>query len=121
MSYPKRGGSSHKSDSTTPTKATSALKADPSDSKHPAVQSMITDVLSSSVSSSGVATPTTNGNGDANAGTMREQITKRVAQKVRSDGSVLHCLAVSSYCFKIGRLTVPPVSLPTTILLEPCC
>jgi hypothetical protein len=39
-----------------------------------------------------------------------QAITKRVAQQVRSDGSVLHCLAVSSYCFKIGRLTVPPVS-----------
>lgn len=82
---------------------------------------MLTEVLSGSVSSSGVTTPTTNGTGNANEGvkegngTMHEQITKRVAQKVRSDGSVLHCIAVSSYCFKIGRLTVPPVSPPVKL------
>ncbi|GHJ86141.1 hypothetical protein NliqN6_2543 [Naganishia liquefaciens] len=83
VSYPKRGASSRKSDKSTPPKPTSALQAESSDSKHPAVQSVMNDVLSGS-------------------------ITKRVAQQVRSDGSVLHCLAVSSYCFKIGRLTVPP-------------
>jgi hypothetical protein len=44
-------------------------------SKHPAVQSVMNDVLSGSVSSSGVATPTTNGNGNANGNAMHEQIT----------------------------------------------
>lgn len=28
--------------------------------------------------------------------------------EIRPDGSVLHCFAVSTYCFKIGRITVPP-------------
>jgi hypothetical protein len=61
VSYPKRGASSRKPDKSTPPKPTSALQAESSDSKHPAVQSVMNDVLSGSVSSSGVATPTTNG------------------------------------------------------------
>ncbi|KAJ7723094.1 hypothetical protein DFH07DRAFT_856206 [Mycena maculata] len=28
--------------------------------------------------------------------------------KVREDGTVLHCIAISRYCFKMGSLTVPP-------------
>ncbi|KAJ7485010.1 hypothetical protein B0H11DRAFT_1861802 [Mycena galericulata] len=28
--------------------------------------------------------------------------------KVREDGTVLHCTAISRYCFKMGSLTVPP-------------
>lgn len=122
VSYPKNSASKRES-AKSPTKPTSALQADSSDTKHPAVQSILTDVLSGSVSSSGVTTPTTNRNGDASVkgenGTMHEQITKRVASKVRSDGSVLHCLAVSSYCFKIGRLTVPPVSTLSDNALHP--
>lgn len=31
-------------------------------------------------------------------------------RKPRSDGGVVCCLAVSEYCFKVGRVTVPPVS-----------
>jgi hypothetical protein len=27
---------------------------------------------------------------------------------VREDGTVVHCVAISKYCFKLGRLTVPP-------------
>jgi len=33
---------------------------------------------------------------------------KRYSQAVRGDGTVTHCVAVSKYCFKLGRLTVPP-------------
>jgi len=33
------------------------------------------------------------------------------ARQPRSDGGVVCCLAVNEYCFKIGRVTVPPVSL----------
>lgn len=29
-------------------------------------------------------------------------------RSVRSDGTVLHCVAISVYCFKLGRITVPP-------------
>lgn len=110
VTYPKRGKSSEKSSSALP-KPTTALEAETSASKNPAVKlPMINDVLSGSVSSSGVATPTMSNGQATGTGNMHEQISKRVAQKVREDGSVLHCLAVSSYCFKIGRLTVPPVS-----------
>ncbi|KAI5455306.1 hypothetical protein NCC49_000121 [Naganishia albida] len=108
VTYPKRGKSSEKSSSALP-KPTTALEAETSASKNPAVKlPMINDVLSGSVSSSGVATPTMSNGQATGTGNMHEQISKRVAQKVREDGSVLHCLAVSSYCFKIGRLTVPP-------------
>jgi hypothetical protein len=31
------------------------------------------------------------------------------ARQPRSDGGVVCCLAVNEYCFKIGRVTVPPV------------
>jgi len=33
------------------------------------------------------------------------------ARQPRSDGGVVCCLAVNEYCFKLGRVTVPPVSL----------
>jgi hypothetical protein len=125
VTYPKRGKSSEKSSAALP-KPTTALEAEKSASKNPEVKfPFVNDVLSSSVSSSGVATPTTTSNGQATGtGTMHEQISKRVAQKPREDGSVLHCLAVSTYCFKIGRLTVPPVScvkLHSSIVLIPTC
>jgi hypothetical protein len=32
------------------------------------------------------------------------------ARNPRTDGGVICCLAVSEYCFKMGRVTVPPVS-----------
>lgn len=35
------------------------------------------------------------------------------ARAVRPDGGVVCCLAVFEYCFKIGRVTIPPVSLRT--------
>jgi len=37
------------------------------------------------------------------------------ARQPRADGGVVCCLAVNEYCFKIGRVTVPPVSLFLTI------
>jgi hypothetical protein len=43
-------------------------------------------------------------------GAAREGGAKARTLDVREDGSVLHCFSVSSYCFKVGRLTVPPVS-----------
>ncbi|KAL7415350.1 hypothetical protein BDY24DRAFT_382617 [Mrakia frigida] len=33
-------------------------------------------------------------------------ITPRVAP--RADGAIVHCISVSTYCFKLGRLTIPP-------------
>ncbi|EMD40440.1 hypothetical protein CERSUDRAFT_111045 [Gelatoporia subvermispora B] len=33
---------------------------------------------------------------------------KHNPRKVREDGTVLHCVAISRYCFKMGRITVPP-------------
>jgi hypothetical protein len=33
------------------------------------------------------------------------------ARQPRSDGGVVCCLAINEYCFKLGRVTVPPVCL----------
>jgi len=33
---------------------------------------------------------------------------KKPRAKIWSDGSVLHCIDVLVYCFKMGRITVPP-------------
>ncbi|CAL1701536.1 unnamed protein product [Somion occarium] len=35
-------------------------------------------------------------------------IPKHKPRRTRADGTVLHCVAISRYCFKLGRLTVPP-------------
>jgi hypothetical protein len=41
------------------------------------------------------------------------------ARQPRSDGGVVCCLAVNEYCFKIGRVTVPPVRpLPLVFLVN---
>lgn len=40
-----------------------------------------------------------------------EEVVKRLAARARTpraDGGVVCCLAVTDYCFKIGRITVPP-------------
>jgi len=36
----------------------------------------------------------------------------------RKDGGVVCCLAISEYCFKMGRVTVPPVSVLVTALFD---
>ncbi|KAJ9107559.1 hypothetical protein QFC21_001018 [Naganishia friedmannii] len=109
VTYPKKGKLTQRIDSNPAThKPTSALQAENSDSTKPTVQPMLTEVLSGSAASSGVATPTNDVNGANAIPSMPEQIAKRVAQTVRTDGSVLHCLGVSTYCFKVGRITVPP-------------
>jgi hypothetical protein len=44
------------------------------------------------------------------------------ARSPREDGGVVCCLAMTEYCFKQGRVTVPPVSSHATcvtILIEP--
>ena len=41
---------------------------------------------------------------------MEKEIIRRTRDKPRDDGGVLNCFSVSVYCFKLGRLTVPPVS-----------
>jgi hypothetical protein len=111
VTYPKKGKSSQRNDSNLAThKPTSALQAEKSDSMQPTVQPMLTEVLSGSAASSGVATPIGAGKGANTCLSMQEHIAKRVAQTVRTDGSILHCLGVSTYCFKVGRITVPPVS-----------
>jgi hypothetical protein len=111
VTFPKKSKSGQEKDSTAlKPKATSGPEAENSDSARRTVQPILTEVLSGSVTSSGIATPTTNGNSTNAPTSMQEQIAKRVAQTVRTDGSVLHCLGVSTYCFKVGRITVPPVS-----------
>lgn len=111
VTYPKKGKSSQKTVRDPAShKPTSALQADKSDSTKPTVQPMLTEVLSGSAASSGDVTPTSNVTSTNGTSSMQEQIAKRVAQTVRTDGSVLHCLGVSSYCFKVGRITIPPVS-----------
>ncbi|KAK4683865.1 hypothetical protein P7C73_g6351, partial [Tremellales sp. Uapishka_1] len=55
---------------------------------------------SSSPSASGINTPST-----------AEQVKKGAslrARQPRTDGGVVCCLAVSEYCFKMGRVTIPP-------------
>lgn len=113
VTFPKKGKADRAKDSNLATdQANSApeAEAEKSDSARRTVQPILTEVLSGSVTSSGVATPTNNGSSTSTRIPMQEQIAKRVAQTVRSDGSVLHCLGVSTYCFKVGRITVPPVS-----------
>ncbi|KAJ9123196.1 hypothetical protein QFC22_001389 [Naganishia vaughanmartiniae] len=109
VTYPKKGKSGQRKDSNLANhKATSALQAEKSHSTKPTTNPMLTEVLSGSVASSGVATPVNNGKAVNPPASMQEQIAKRMSQTVRTDGSVLHCLGVSTYCFKVGRLTVPP-------------
>lgn len=38
------------------------------------------------------------------------------ARQPRADGGVVCCLAINEYCFKIGRVTVPPVCLFPRVL-----
>ena len=40
------------------------------------------------------------------------------ARQPRADGGVVCCLAINEYCFKIGRVTVPPVRLFLSILTK---
>ncbi|KAH8093148.1 hypothetical protein BXZ70DRAFT_442136 [Cristinia sonorae] len=42
------------------------------------------------------------------AAQMTLDVPKHKPRSVRPDGTVLHCVAISRYCFKLGRLTVPP-------------
>jgi hypothetical protein len=47
--------------------------------------------------------------------TLEKEIVRRKLSEAnrgtpREDGGVLNCFSVSVYCFKLGRLTVPPVS-----------
>ncbi len=62
---------------------------------------------------SGTATPENAAVDGTNGGKGSAPSPIAKAGEVREDGSVLHCFSVSTYCFKIGRLTVPPVSMPT--------
>lgn len=44
-----------------------------------------------------------------NSGLKKESDSKGVKKRsMRADGTVLHCVAISVYCFKLGRITVPP-------------
>lgn len=66
-----------------------------------------------------IATTTANGNGNGSIPTdLKERIARDVTQKKREDGSVLHCFGVSVYVFKVGRITVPPVSLFLSFLKQ---
>lgn len=83
----------------------------------------ITPSTTSSVGDSGIATPLTKP--DSRPGSPADkdasglvpiqdlEEAKRAALRQRpprADGGVVACVAVWEYCFKIGRLTVPPVS-----------
>lgn len=61
---------------------------------------------------SGTATPVTESE-SSTPPTTAEEVKKAAgvyrARNPRSDGGVVCCLAVSEYCFKMGRVTVPPV------------
>jgi hypothetical protein len=68
---------------------------------------------------SGTGTPTSSSAAESRATTPEQMDValaaaakqkSSVAGGIREDGSVLHCFSVSTYCFKMGRLTVPPVS-----------
>jgi len=45
---------------------------------------------------------------DLSAVSLDLAVKEKPRASIRSDGSVLHCVAVSVYCFKMGRITVPP-------------
>ncbi|WOO82447.1 uncharacterized protein LOC62_04G005936 [Vanrija pseudolonga] len=51
-----------------------------------------------------------------------EEVVKRLAARARApraDGGVVCCLAVTDYCFKIGRITIPPrVAFHLSLLSE---
>ncbi|KDR69576.1 hypothetical protein GALMADRAFT_271959 [Galerina marginata CBS 339.88] len=55
-----------------------------------------------------VTFPTSSVSGRDTKTTGINPVTKYQRRSVRSDGTVLHCVAISVYCFKIGRITVPP-------------
>lgn len=55
---------------------------------------------------SGAEDKTLRGNKASSVSSARKPTAPTV--EIRPDGSVLHCFAVSTYCFKIGRITVPP-------------
>jgi hypothetical protein len=66
-------------------------------------------------SSLGLA-PESNGTSETDERTsLEKEIVRRKLSEAngavpREDGGVLNCFSVSVYCFKLGRLTVPPVS-----------
>jgi hypothetical protein len=43
------------------------------------------------------------------------------ARQPREDGGVVCSIAVNEYCFKMGRVTVPPVSLPCRVFDSVIC
>jgi hypothetical protein len=92
--YPKKS-SNRKSKSHAPT------PSPPSDTLNP--------ILTSAPAPSRTETPelstSTNQQGSAD---LLKKATYR-ARQPRADGGVVCCLAVNEYCFKVGRLTVPPV------------
>ncbi|KAL1408782.1 hypothetical protein Q8F55_005595 [Vanrija albida] len=51
-----------------------------------------------------------------------EEVVKRLAARARApraDGGIVCCVAVTDYCFKIGRITVPPrIALHLSLLSE---
>ncbi|BEI79925.1 hypothetical protein CcaverHIS002_0104540 [Cutaneotrichosporon cavernicola] len=63
---------------------------------------------------SGVDTPENWANGSANGhatGPSHDELMKRLmvqAREPRVDGGIIACIAVTDYCFKQGRVTVPP-------------
>lgn len=76
----------------------------------PAPASLGLDTATPLTTSTDGAPPDGNVQQDPSASAMEREIIRRTTTKPREDGGVLNCFSVSVYCFKLGRLTVPPVS-----------
>jgi hypothetical protein len=137
--YPKKSAKSSKTSkssaaagSTTSTQLDAALHqagsklASATSSNIPAPTPGSVDVIassSSSVGDSGIATPvhasTTDGKNVTPLQDLEEAKRAALRQRpARTDGGVVACLAVWEYCFKIGRVTVPPVRFITSCPLS---
>lgn len=77
---------------------------------------------------SGVDTPESSSNGAANGsasksdGVSHVELMKRLMSRVReprADGGIVACIAVTDYCFKQGRITIPPRVVMHMSLLSP--
>lgn len=68
-------------------------------------------IPSISVPGTGQSTPQTTGTSSPIPNMEEAKKAAARARPPRSDGGVVACIAVFEYCFKIGRVTIPPVSL----------
>ena len=98
--YPKEGKSKQ-----SPRPIPSSTPSPPSEAVIPSITSAPSRTETPEPSSSGINGTVKEGSSD-----MMKRATYK-ARQPRADGGVVCSLAVNEYCFKIGRVTVPPVSL----------